>query len=58
MTLRDQNFFFDCASNDLTPGQIYRMIVRPWWPESDIEICELDLEKYYESTRKTSKRPC
>ena len=55
--MRDQNFFHDCASGDLTPGQITRAILRSSWPESDKEIYEHDLqEKRYESTKQASKR--
>ncbi len=50
--MRDLNFFYDCAINDLTAEQITKVILRSLWPESDKEIYEQDLmEKRYESTK-------
>ena len=55
--MRDQNFFFDCASGDLTPGQVAKVILRSTWPESDIEIMEQELRKEQENAQsKRSKK--
>lgn len=53
----DQPFFYDSPINDLTAGQRSKAIIRSTWPESDKEIYEHELEKRYESTGKTNKRP-
>ena len=52
--MRDLNFFYDSAINDLNAGQVTRATIGPLWPESDIEIMEQELRKEQENAK--SKR--
>ena len=54
--MRDQNFFFDCAVNDLTPQQVTKVILRQMWPESDKEIYEHDLQEQRRAKNRTNKQ--
>lgn len=52
--MRDLNFFYDCGINDLTAGEITKVILRSTWPETDKEIYGQELRKEQENAK--SKR--